>query len=133
MLFVYLLEAEPRFGPRVREIHEEMMRRGNRLCTSVFTVGEVLTGPLKKGAGPIADRIRSYFRSDAIDVIPFDFGTAETYSRIRAANSVRGPDAIHLASAAQARSDLFLTNDHRLLRLTVPGISFIAGLEARLF
>lgn len=133
MLFVYMLEGEPRFGPRVREIHDEVTRRGDRLCTSVFTAGEILTGPVKTGAAQVADRIRNYFESGAIEMLPFNFGTAMEYSRVRSANAVTAPDAIHLASAAQARIDLFLTNDQKLLRLRVPGISFIAGLEARLF
>ncbi|HEY6448328.1 MAG TPA: PIN domain-containing protein [Acidobacteriaceae bacterium] len=132
MLFVYMLEADPRFGPRVRQIHREMTRRGDALCTSVFTVGEVLTGPRKKGRDDVAAELKDYFISDELELIPFTVGIAEEYSRIRADYSVLPADAIHLASAAQARSDLFLTNDRRLQRLNIPGISFIAGLEAKI-
>jgi predicted nucleic acid-binding protein len=42
-------------------------------------------------------------------------------------------DAIHLACAAQAGTDLFLTNDKRLVGKFVPGIQFIAGLDMQLF
>ena len=48
MLFIYLLEANPVYGTQVRRMHEGMLRRGDTLCTSVFTVGEVLTGPRKR-------------------------------------------------------------------------------------
>ena len=133
MLFVYMLEAHPRFGPRVRQIHKQMLERGDRLCTSAFTVGEVLTGPQKAGAAAVVAELREYFASEEIDLVPFTNSTAEDYSRIRAAHSVLPADAIHLASAAQVRADLFLTNDPKLLRLHVPGITFIAGLEAKLF
>ncbi|PYT67867.1 MAG: hypothetical protein DMG39_22705 [Acidobacteria bacterium] len=38
-------------------------------------------------------------------------------------------DAIHLALAAQAGVDLFLTYDKRLLGKFVPGIQFVASLD----
>ncbi|HEY7838794.1 MAG TPA: hypothetical protein VIC54_09360 [Terriglobales bacterium] len=43
------------------------------------------------------------------------------------------PDALHLAIAATAGVNLFLTNDRRLHRLKVPGIDFIAGLDTNLY
>ena len=54
-------------------------------------------------------------------------------ARIRAENRVSPPDAIHLASAAQAGVELFLTNDHRVRGLVIPGIDFIAGMDVNLF
>lgn len=77
--------------------------------------------------------IREYFESSGVELLLFDWETAEIYSRIRAENNVSPADAIHLASAAQVRTDLFLTNDRRLCRLTIPGIHFIAGLDTNLF
>jgi len=38
MLFIYLLEGNPKFGKRVQRMHEAMLRRGDILCTSIFTV-----------------------------------------------------------------------------------------------
>lgn len=133
MLFVYLLESDPQFGSRANEIKKDITRRGDRLCTSVFTVGEVLVGPRKKGVAPVVAKLTEYFSGADVELIPFTFATAEEYSRIRAAHAVPPADAIQLASAAQSRVDLFLTNDRRLLKLNIPGITFIAGLDARLF
>jgi hypothetical protein len=42
-------------------------------------------------------------------------------------------DSIHLASAAPARIDLFLTNDAALVGKIIPGIQFIVGLDSNLF
>jgi predicted nucleic acid-binding protein len=133
MLFVYLLEGHPQFGNRVARIYEHMALRGDILCTSTFTVGEVLVGPQKKGATQIVEAVKDHFTGGEIELIPFTLGIAEEYSRIRAAFPVLPADAIHLASAAQSRIDLFLTNDRKLLRLNLQGISFIAGLDAKLF
>jgi predicted nucleic acid-binding protein len=132
MLFIYFLEGHPQFGPRVQQIHQEMIRRGDTLCTSTFTVGEILIGPQKVKASAKVIEMKDYFESDEMELIPFTMNTAELYSRIRADNSILPADAIHLASAAHARSDLFLTNDKKLQRLNIPGIKFIAGLDGKL-
>jgi len=132
MLFVYFLEGHAQFGPRVRQIHQEMTRRGDSLCTSIFTVGEMLTGPEKTKAVAGVKETREFFESEEVELIPFTIRTAEAYAKIRAANAVLPADAIHLASAAEARIDLFLTNDKKLQRLNIPGIKFIAGLDGKL-
>jgi predicted nucleic acid-binding protein len=132
-LFVYWLEDHPKYSTRVAEIHARMAARGDTLCTSVFTVGEVLTGPYCKGAADEAAHIRAAFESPQIELIPFTLDAADRYARIRGANRVAPADAIHLASAASAETDLFLTNDHALQRLVIPGIQFIGGLDVNLF
>jgi predicted nucleic acid-binding protein len=48
---------------------------------------------------------------------------------IRATIGVSSADAIHLACAAAANTDLFLTNDKNLVGKVIPGIQFIASLE----
>jgi predicted nucleic acid-binding protein len=133
MLFVYWLEDHPQHAARMDRIHKLMETRGDTLCTSAFTVGEVLTGPYRIGAIEAASRIREAFRSPQIELIPFTPDTADHYAAIRGNHRVSPADAIHLASAAQAGVDLFLTNDRRLQPLLIPGIQFIAGLDVNLF
>jgi predicted nucleic acid-binding protein len=133
MLFIYYFEGHSDFGPRVRQIHHEMTRRGDILCTSIFTAGEIFVGPQRLKDYENLKRLKDYFESDEIEVIPFTISTAEAYSRIRAENSVLPGDAIHLASAAEARTDLFFTNDKRIQKLNVSGINFIAGLDGSIF
>ena len=62
-------------------------------------------------------------------VLPFDFRAAPRFAEIRRDRSIRAPDAIQLACASAAETDLFITNDNRLSRKTVPGIPFIQSLE----
>ena len=66
------------------------------------------------------------------EVVPFTLEAADHYAQIRGTLGVAPADAIHLASAAQAGTDLFLTNDKRLVGKIVPGIQFIASLETSL-
>lgn len=132
MLFVYWLEDHPRYAPRMRQILEKMKVRKDQLCTSAFAVGETLVGFYKRGAIETANRVRSVFRQGTVEVIPYTLETADLYADIRATHTVSSADAIHLACAAQAGTDLFLTNDEALVGKVIPGIQFIAGLDSNI-
>jgi predicted nucleic acid-binding protein len=129
MLFIYVIEKNPAYFSIVRTVHEAMKRRGDTLCTSILTVGEVLVGPRKSGSQSGVDRIRNYFAGDTISILPFTFETAEQFALIRSWTGTSPSDAIHLAAAAEAHVDIFLTNDADLLRLKIPGITLIANLD----
>lgn len=133
MLFIYWIEDHPVYAPTVERIANAMQRRGDTLLTSVFTVGEVLVGPMKQGRSDIEKKVRSMFDGSAVTLVPMTADTAYRYAAIRARRAVTPADAIHLASAAEAESDLFLTNDHRLQGMSVEGIDFIAGMDVNLF
>ena len=133
MLFVYWLEGHPDHAARMDQIRTRMEVRRDTLCTSALSMGEVLTGLYKRGALEMAAQIRKAFLSPQIELLPFTPETADHYARIRGNHRVSPADAIHLASAAQAGVDLFLTNDRSLHRLAIPGIHFIAGMDVNLF
>ncbi|MBV8629809.1 MAG: type II toxin-antitoxin system VapC family toxin [Silvibacterium sp.] len=133
MLFVYMIEDHPQFAPKVDRILGHMLKRRDVLCTSAFAYAEVLTGPIKENEADLARDTRNYFRGDEVRLIPFTFETAELFAEIRAKHSLPAADSIHLATAAQAKVDLFITNDKRLHKLTLPGIGFIVGLDGTVF
>jgi predicted nucleic acid-binding protein len=133
MLFVYLIEKHPEHAARVAQILAAMDKRRDSLCTSVFTLGEILTGAYKRGATEVMAGIHAALRPPRVELLPFTAKTAGIYAQIRAENRVSAADAIHLACAAEAGVDLFLTNDRRLTGLIVPGIAFIAGMGVDLF
>jgi len=129
MLFIYWLDDNPHFAQRVASIHSRMSERGDDLITSAVTLGEVLAGAYRKGPASRAEEVRSELLTLLSEVIPFTTDTADHYARIRGCMKIASPDAIHLACAAQARADLFLTNDNQLAGKFVPGIQFIASLD----
>jgi predicted nucleic acid-binding protein len=133
MLFMYWLEDHPTHAARIEELHEQIQRRSDTLCTSIFSVGEILTGLYKQGDEVAATSTREALRPPLVELIPFTAETTEHFARICAANRVSPADAIHLASAAQSGVNLFLTNDRRLSKLAIRGIDFIAGLDVNLF
>ena len=62
-------------------------------------------------------------------VVPFDEQAAPRFADLRRDRSIRAPDAIQLACAAAAGTDLFVTNDDRLSRKNVRGVHFIQSLD----
>jgi predicted nucleic acid-binding protein len=133
MLFMYWLEAHPVHGPQVEQIHRRMTKRQDTLATSVFALGEILTGAYKTNRIKEARKIQEFFESGAVLVFPFDVRTAGRYAEIRAHHNVSPADAIHLATASLAGVDLYLTNDKGIKKLLIPGIQFIAGLDGTIF
>lgn len=129
MMFIYLLEGNPLFTPKVERFQRQVEYRGDTLVTSVFTLGEVLTGPRRTGDTNGISAIKAYFASGRIAILPFDSVTADRYSMVRSACKVSQADGIHLASAAVAEANAFVTNDKDLRKLVIPGIGFMMDLD----
>ena len=127
-LFVYLIEAKGARAESVATLRRRMIERGDVLLTSALTLGELLVKPVETGDDELQDR---YLRAmdEGVTVLPFDARAAPRFAAIRKDRSIRAPDAIQLACAAAAGTDLFITNDDRLSRKNVPGIAFIQSLR----
>jgi len=127
-LFIYLVEAHPKYSQRVVDLRRRMLKRRDQLYTSALTLGEVLVKPVETGNEALR---RSYERAmtTGVVLISLDQDAARNYAQIRQDRSLRAPDTIQLACAAQAQVDLFITNDDRLSGKVVPGIQFIVSLE----
>lgn len=128
-LFVYLLEDFGELSARVTRIRERMLTRGDQLCTSTLTLGEVLVKPIEADDQTLVHSFEDALAATTL-LIPFDAAAARIFARLRADRSLKPPDAIQLACAAQAHADLFITNDDRLARAVVPGVQFIVSLAS---
>jgi predicted nucleic acid-binding protein len=126
-LFIYLLQDYGDLSERVAQLRQRMVDRGDQLCTSTLTLGEVLVKPLEAGDEELARRFEDAIEATAL-LVPFDRVAARGFARLRNDRSIKPPDAIQLSCAAQAESDLFITNDERLSQKVIPGIQFITSL-----
>ncbi len=126
-LFIYLVEDYGELSKRVAEVWENMKVRKDNLYTSTFTLAEVLVKPRSVDDTAGMDRFERLLAA-AATLIPFDEKAARKYAVVRQDQSIKPPDAIQLACAATVGIDLFITNDQRLSRKTVPGIHFITSL-----
>jgi predicted nucleic acid-binding protein len=132
MLFIYLLQDDPKFGERVRYLRTRSLARGDEICTSSLVIGEVLAGVHRDRTPADAVRVRDGILSAGVRVLPFDLSASETFGKIRATHRTSASDSIHLACAAVAGIDLFLTGDKQLLKLHIPGIKFIDSIDTQL-
>lgn len=112
----------------VAALRRRMIERGDELLTSALTLGELLVKPMEEGDDELRRRYLQAIR-EAVTVVPSDAGAALRFAEIRRDRSIRAPDAIRLACAAAAGTNLFLTNDERLSRKDVRGIHFIQSLD----
>ena len=133
MLFIYWLEENPQFGKRVDAIWSQMQKRNDRLITGALALGEILAGAYKRGADPERVRdVKTAFANTVSEIVPFAEEAADMFGQIKGSLKIPSADAIHLACAASAKADLFLTNDENLVGKIVPGIQFIAKIDSNI-
>jgi predicted nucleic acid-binding protein len=130
MLIIYLLEGNEEYGRRADELLARFFRRRDRLFTSYLALGEIMAGAQRSPRPQDATQIRDTLEEMGFSFLPFDKGAVVPFSRLRARERLKAPDAIHLACAASAGIDLFLTGDKQLMKLDIPGIQFIADFNS---
>jgi len=126
-LFIYLFEDNGDLSERVALLRAQMLKRNDELLTSTFTLGEILVKPIENGFHSLRRQYEDVLQSIST-LIPLDVEAAAIYASIRQDRSIKSPDAIQLACAAHARTDLFITNDGHLQGKVIPGIHFIVPL-----
>ncbi len=126
-LFIYLFEDNGVLSERVAQLRSQMLKRNDELLTSTFTLGEILVKPIENGFHSLRRQYEDLLQSIST-LVPLDVEAAAIYASIRQDRKIRSPDAIQLACAARARTDLFITNDGHLQGKVIPGIHFIVPL-----
>ena len=125
-LFVYLWEGSGRTR-QVETLMSWQRQHEVELVTSTLTIGELLVHPLRQDREDLADRYLASFSQ--LHVIPFDEAAAYAFAQLRAQYArLAPPDAIQLGCASVAAVDLFITNDRRFARYTVPRVNAIRAL-----
>jgi predicted nucleic acid-binding protein len=127
-LFIYLWEDYGVLSQAVADLRTKMLRRGDQLLTSTFSLGEILVKPTEAKDAQLCRKYEDTISSVAM-LIPLDARVAKIYASIRRDRTLKAPDVIQLASAASVAADLFITNDGRLQGKRVDGIQFIAPLD----
>lgn len=127
-LFIYLIEDYGDLSNRVAALRKRMIERNDELYTSALTLGEILVKPTEAGNELLCRRYETVLRQGAT-IVSLDVEAARLYAGIRKDRTIRPPDAIQLACAAQARVDLFITNDDRLSMKSIARIQFVTSLQ----
>ncbi|MEZ8217495.1 putative nucleic acid-binding protein, contains PIN domain [Candidatus Fervidibacteria bacterium JGI MDM2 SSWTFF-3-K9] len=128
--FIYFVERHPDYLGLMREIIRRIDAGEIEAVSSVVTLTEVLTHPLRLKNVSLAQRYRDVlYRSRNFRLLPIDAAIAEVAANLRARYNLRTPDALQLATAIRAGRDAFLTNDATLKKVTELKVLVLSELQ----
>lgn len=117
-VLIYFVEGNDSFSAVLRDVFQAIDNRSLVAVTSELTLAEVLVKPLAEAKTAIASIYRTLLSGEGpIRMLTVDRSVLLAAAELRARLGGRLFDAIHVASAAQAACDVFLTQD---LRISAP-------------
>ncbi len=112
---IYFIEGHSAYQGVLSRIFSANDKGTFTFLTSTITLLEVLVKPLREGKHKIVHQYRNILTAAAgIELMDIDNKVAEKAAVLRAAHSLKTPDALQLVVAAVHEADYFLTNDVRL-------------------
>jgi predicted nucleic acid-binding protein len=117
-IFVYHLEAHPRYQPLTQELLARVQAGRQTAVTSTVTVMELTVRPWQVGRPAVAreyEALLVHFPNLTLADVTRD--VARRAAQLRARYGVRPADALQAATALVHGATAFVTNDRRLVRL----------------
>ncbi len=127
-IWIYAYENHPIFGDAARDVFTKLRMGRHDLAASLFLLGELQVMPTRTKNQFALASYKMLFRSRDIVMLSYQPEAVPIYVSLRADHRVKAVDALHLATAAHGRVDLFVTEDAQLRALPVPGIGRVVGL-----
>ena len=114
-IFIYQFEQHPQFEPLCSVLFDGISTRQLQLTTSTITVSEVMIKPVQLSDTEVVTLYEGVFTGlPNFTLLDVDYVIAKLAAYIRAHYRILLPNAIHIASALQAKADVFITNDEQL-------------------
>lgn len=118
MVFIYHIEAHPRYLPLTQRLFERVEQGRHEAVSSILSLTEILTLPFRKREADLALRYRRVLLEyPHLSLLPVDPATAELAASVRAHYDLRTPDALQVAAALRGEATAFLTNDRHFARV----------------
>lgn len=116
---VYFIEEHKDFGKITDEIFKLIKDNFDyHAFSSVITLTEVLTQPLRKSRRDVVEKYRQFLLNSSNFIIySIDPIIAEKAAELRAQYGIRTPDAIQFAIGIESNGSLFVTNDKNLKKI----------------
>ena len=112
---IYFVEASgPFHAAVVSRILQIQSDPNSRLLTSRLSCLECRIHPIRQRDDELLATYNSFFNTSRLILIGISDAVIERATTLRANHGFKTPDAIHLASAIEAKADLFLTGDASL-------------------
>jgi predicted nucleic acid-binding protein len=128
--FIYYVERYPAYTHKMRAVFQLANDRPFSIFTSVVTLTETLTKPLRVNDTALIREYRELFQNtQRFALVSVDAIIAGRAAGLRAQYNLKTPDALQLAVAIQTVCDAFLTNDQSLKRVTETRVLILDELE----
>ena len=107
-LFIYFLEAHPRYGAWCASLFDRIERGHNPAVTSTVTLLELLVQPYRDQKEELAQKIFALTSTyPKIEWVPVSMGLADRAAELRARYRLSTPDAIQLQRQLATRPPAF--------------------------
>ena len=112
---IYYIEENRNYSPILNKLFLANSKGDFLFQTSVITLLEVLVYPMRANEQQLVEEYQNILcNSTSIDIIDLTIEIAIKAASLRAKYGLKTPDSIQVATALNASSDYFLTNDIRL-------------------
>ena len=125
-VLIYYLEGIEPYNLLAKEIFQDVVDENIRGFLSVISITEFVAKPLITEHAIDVEDFKQFLESLPIQVLELNYETAERAGKLRSQYpSVSTPDALIVATALENDCDVFVTNDKRLKKLEVYGVTVI--------
>jgi len=112
---IYYIEENRNYSPILNKLFLANSKGEFLFQTSVITLLEVLVHPMRENEQQLVEEYQNILcNSPSIDIIDLTIDIAIQAASLRAKYGLKTPDSIQVATAINAYSEYFLTNDIRL-------------------
>jgi predicted nucleic acid-binding protein len=112
---IYYIEENRNYSPILNKLFLANSKGEFLFQTSVITLLEVLVHPMRENEHKLVEEYQNILcNSPSIDIIDLNIDIAIKAASLRAKYGLKTPDSIQVATALNASSQYFLTNDIRL-------------------
>jgi len=116
--FIYLIEEHPKYFRSVEPFFEAVRTGRTQGVTATLSMMEILVQPYRRGLADLANEFYALLHTyPHLEWRPLTLEIADHASQIRAKYNLKTPDAIHIATALNARATGFISNDRHLKRV----------------
>ena len=111
---IYLVEHHPVWGTKAQARISQLRATGDQIAVSDAHRLECLVGPFILNDQKTLADYTAFFNNTGTIILSLGAVVWERAARIRATHNFKPLDCLHLATAVEHRSGLFLTNDIQL-------------------
>jgi predicted nucleic acid-binding protein len=116
--FIYLIENNPVFAPKVKQFLANSIIDGHVFLTSVVSLSEFGVKPTKENQPKLIRKFEEFLEKLSIELFIIDKNAAIKSYELRAKYSfLKGMDAFQLAVAINENCRVFVTNDKDLKKV----------------